>query len=108
MRTIFRRCSVYKPSRRPTHKDLLDGIKENIEFTERRINGSKRDLASLPKDGAPVERRAILQQVSTLEDNLELLKARWMHAVNPETSLEHPVAKRGDTNGGNDHAPISS
>jgi hypothetical protein len=85
------RCSVYKPKRRPTHKDLLDGIKENIEFTERRIKGSKRDLALLPKDGTAIERRAIHQQVSTLEENLELLKARWMHAVCTQTPEQtHP------------------
>jgi phage-related protein len=84
----------YKP-KRPTHKDLLDGIKENIEFTERRIKGSKRDLASLPKDGMAIERRAIHQQISTLEDNLELLKARWMHAVGTQT-VEHLVAKQDD------------
>jgi hypothetical protein len=80
-------------SRRTTQKDLLDGIKENIKLTERRINSSKRDLALLPKDGAPVERRAIHQQVSTLEDNLELLKARWMHAVDVQTPPEHSLAK---------------
>ena len=81
---------MYKP-KRPTHKDLIDGIKENIEFTERRIKGSKRDLVLLPKYGASVERQSILQQISTLEDNLDLLKARWMHAVGVQAALEHSL-----------------
>jgi chloramphenicol 3-O-phosphotransferase len=94
-------------SRRTTQKDLLDGIKENIKLTERRITYSKRDLALLPKDGASVERRAIHQQVSTLEDNLELLKARWMHAVGVQAPLEHSLAKPDDIHEENNHALIT-
>jgi hypothetical protein len=86
-------------TRWPTQKDLLEGIKENIHSTEKQIFHLKRDLDVLPKDGATVERRTLLHQISVLEDNLQLLKTRWTHAVSPHCSLEHPLAKPDEPNG---------
>lgn len=86
--------------KRPTQQDLLDGIKENIYTTEKQIFHLKRDLNALPKDGATVERRTLLHQISILEDNLQLLKTRWTHAVNPQQSLEHSLAKPDETHRG--------
>jgi hypothetical protein len=79
-------------TKRPTQLDLLTGIKENIQLTEKQIFHLKRDLDALAKEGATVEQRTLLRKLSTLEDNLQLLKKRWMHAVNPQSCLEQPLA----------------
>lgn len=81
-------------SKRPTQQDLLEGIKENIRSTEHQILHLKRDLDVLPEDGVTVERRTLLHQISILEDNLQLLRMRWMHAVNPQPYFEHPLFER--------------
>jgi ferritin-like metal-binding protein YciE len=82
--------------KRATHNDLLDGIKENVESTNRQIYNLQRDLDSLAKNGTKKKRQSILQKLSTLDENLQLLRERWMHAVNPESTLEHPLAKPED------------
>ncbi|GAC1544251.1 MAG: hypothetical protein NVS2B7_18470 [Herpetosiphon sp.] len=77
---------------RPTHNDLLDGIKENIESTNRQIAQLRQELHSLAVNHLTEKRQPILQKLTTLQENLHLLKERWKHAVNPAHSLEHPVA----------------
>jgi hypothetical protein len=74
--------------KRATHKDLLGGIKENVESSNRQIYNLQRDLDSLAKNGTTEKRQSILQKLSTLEENLQLLRERWMHAVNPESTLD--------------------
>lgn len=88
----------------PTHKNLLDGIKDNVELTTRQIYYLQQDLHSPAKDAAIEKRHRILQKLSTLEENLQLLMERWRHALKPESSLEHSLAKSEVPLGRNDHA----
>jgi hypothetical protein len=64
-----------------TQKDMLDGIESNIEATGRHIHQLRIHFASCVISGETSERRMILQQLHTLEDNLELLKTRRMYAL---------------------------
>lgn len=64
-------------------KDVLDGIESNIEVTENQIHQLRLEFSTLRISGQRIERRLILQQLSILEDNLELLKAHRMYALQP-------------------------
>jgi hypothetical protein len=62
-------------------EDMLEGIESNIEITERNIGWLKKELASLRINNGPVEqRRVIRQQLSILQDTLQLLKIRRVYA----------------------------
>lgn len=62
--------------------NLLEGIESNIEATERQIHQLQMEFASFLTNGATGEqRRSTVQQLSTLEENLQLLQIRRMYAV---------------------------
>lgn len=48
-------------SKQPTQQDLLEGIEENIQSTEKQIFHLKRDLDVLPENGVTVERRTLVR-----------------------------------------------
>jgi hypothetical protein len=66
---------------RTTQSDLLDGIEANIEATEKHIFRLNIEFSSFVLNGASGEqRRLTVQQLSTLEDTLQMLKIRRMYA----------------------------
>ena len=66
---------------RTTQSDLLDGIESNIEATEKHIFRLRIEFSSFVMNGASGEqRRLTVQQLSTLEDTLQMLKIRRMYA----------------------------
>jgi hypothetical protein len=66
---------------RTTQNDLLDGIELNIQITEKHICDLKTEFSSFVMNGATGEqRRLTIQQLSTSEDTLQLLKIRRMYA----------------------------
>ena len=68
-------------TKRTSENDMLDGIKSNIEATERHICRLKIEFSSFLKNGATGEqRRLTVQQLCTLENNLKLIKIRRMYA----------------------------
>ena len=68
---------------RPTSKNnILEGIESNIEATERQIHHLRIEFASFLTNGATGEqRRLTVEQLCTLEDNLQLLQIRRIYAA---------------------------
>jgi hypothetical protein len=68
-------------TKQTTQSNMLDGIEANIKATERNICRLKIEFSSFLMNGATGEqRRLAVQQLSTLQDTLELLKIRQMYA----------------------------
>jgi hypothetical protein len=85
--------------KRLNHQAVLDGINTNIEITERQINDLETELNKLHQDEASIYRKRIMQQLSVLKENLQLLKVRRVYVMGPDFSPE----KREGTQAGTEN-----
>lgn len=72
--------------KRLDQQTVIEGINTNIEITEKQIYDLQTELDKFRQGEANINRKTIVQQLSVLKENLQLLKVRRVYILGPDFS----------------------